>query len=211
MMVIWIFATPDSFRSVALRFGVCPSTLHFHYSYIIEALRELAPQYIRWPNAERRQQIAAAFEGASGFPGAIGCIDCTHVYITAPLENPARYRNRHHTYSLNIQAVCDHELNILDLHVGEVGSMNDNRIFRRNHLYRQLLEDNQHTTIQVDQHILGDGAYTLTDFVSATIFQLGFFVRFSFLLGGGEEVEKILVIFHSKSYLKKLRNDVKSF
>ncbi|KAK3918952.1 Questin oxidase [Frankliniella fusca] len=33
LMVVWIMATPDSFRSVALRFGRRPSTLWDFYSY----------------------------------------------------------------------------------------------------------------------------------------------------------------------------------
>ncbi|KAK3918943.1 hypothetical protein KUF71_001067 [Frankliniella fusca] len=49
LMVVWLLAAPDSFRSVALRFGETPGTLHYFYRYIIEALRDLSPRYIRWP------------------------------------------------------------------------------------------------------------------------------------------------------------------
>ncbi|KAK3910836.1 Protein ANTAGONIST OF LIKE HETEROCHROMATIN PROTEIN 1 [Frankliniella fusca] len=95
LMVLWLIATPDTFRSVALRFSVNPGTLYYFYSYIIEALRELAAEYIQWPGPEERAHIKAAFARATGFPGVIGCIDCTHVTITAPLQNmwfPHTYR-----------------------------------------------------------------------------------------------------------------------
>lgn len=43
---------------------------------------------------------------SSGFPGAIGAIDCTHVEIIAPPE-PAdvNYIDRRGDYSLNVQLV----------------------------------------------------------------------------------------------------------
>lgn len=164
LMVIWLMATPDSFRSVALRFGTRPSTLYFHYAYVVEALRELAPQYISWPDAAERTQIRTTFEDATGFPGIIGCIDCTHVYITAPMIDTAQYKNRHHSYSFNVQAVVDNDLLVRDLHVGEVGSMHDRRVFRRSPLCRSLLMDED--AIDAEEHILGDGAYPTTNFVS---------------------------------------------
>lgn len=165
-MVIWIIATPDSFRSVALRFGVRPSTLWYFYSYIIEALREMAPRFITWPDAEERADISAAFLRATGFPSVIGCVDGTHVNITAPVRDRNNFINRHHTYSINVQAVVDNNLLVRDLHVGEPGSMQDRRVFRRSPLYSRLL---QGQGITRDQHLLGDGGYTLTDFVSFSI------------------------------------------
>lgn len=159
-------ATPDSFRSVALRFGVRPSTLYYFYTYVIEALREMKPQYISWPSAEDRADIKAAFQRASGFPGVVGCIDCTHIYVTAPVVDAGEYINRHHSYSYNVQATVDNNLLITSLHVGEVGSMNDNRVFKRSDLYRDILTSPPGLMLAVDEHLVGDGAYTLTDFVS---------------------------------------------
>ncbi|KAE8739517.1 hypothetical protein FOCC_FOCC014973, partial [Frankliniella occidentalis] len=165
LMVTWLLATPDSFRSVALRFGVVPSTLYYFYIYIIEALRELSARYICWPNEEERVVIKNTFERATGFPGVIGCIDCTHVYITAPVQDSQQYVNRHHTYSINVQAVVDNNLLVRQLHVGEAGSTNDARVFRKSDLYRDLLHRAPGIIRNVDEHLVGDGAYTLTDFM----------------------------------------------
>ncbi|KAK3918582.1 Protein ANTAGONIST OF LIKE HETEROCHROMATIN PROTEIN 1 [Frankliniella fusca] len=123
LMVVWLMATPDCFRSVALRFGVTPSTLYYFYSYVILALTELAATYIKWPDAVERTHISQTFERATHFPGVIGCIDCTHINITAPLEDARQYINRHHSYSINVQAVVDHNLLVRHLHVGEVGTL----------------------------------------------------------------------------------------
>lgn len=166
LMVLWVMATPDSFRSVSLRFGKRPSTLWYFYSYIIEALREMAPTFIRWPDAEERVVIKNYFHRSTGFPGIVGSIDCTHVYITAPVENAVSYRNRHHSFSINTQIVVDHNLLVRELHVGEVGSMNDRRVFRRSSLCHGLLQRGEDQLLSADEHILGDGGYTLTDFVS---------------------------------------------
>ena len=90
-------ATPDTFRSVALRFGKSPSTLYYFYSYVIQALREMAGRYISWPDQQERQHIVETFRRATGFPGVVGAIDGTHVYVTAPVHDPAPYRNRFQT------------------------------------------------------------------------------------------------------------------
>lgn len=161
MHALWVLATPDSFRSVALQFGVHPNTVYSHYIRIVSALCDLAPEYITWPNANRRQAIANAFERYSGFPGITGCIDGTLVVCTAPTIQPRRYIDRHDQYSMNVQVVCDHNLEVIDLHVGEAGSMSDARVFRRSPLCRKLLTDP--TMLEPNQHLIGDSIYPLTD------------------------------------------------
>lgn len=166
-MVIWLLATPDSFRSVALRFGVVESTLYYFYTYVLEALRELADEFIVWPEADERARISQRFQDASGFPGVVGAIDCTHVNITAHLRHANQYVNRHHCYSINVQTVVDDTLYVRHIHVGEVGSMNDRRVFRRSNLYENILLRNEENQFLSDgEHLVGDGGYTLTEFVS---------------------------------------------
>ncbi|KAK3929404.1 Protein ANTAGONIST OF LIKE HETEROCHROMATIN PROTEIN 1 [Frankliniella fusca] len=165
LMVVWLLATPDSFRSVSLRFGVNPGTLYYFYFYVIEALRQLAPKYITWPDADERAVIKATWERATGFPGIIGSIDGTHVPITAPLVDAPQYTNRHDTYSINVQAVVDSTLLVRHLHVGEVGSMHDSRVFRRSPLFKDLLISPPGQFISNDEHLVGDGAYTPCEFV----------------------------------------------
>ncbi|KAE8739896.1 hypothetical protein FOCC_FOCC014595 [Frankliniella occidentalis] len=165
LMVVWLLATPDSFRSVSLKFGVNPGTLYYFHFYVIEALRKLSPKFIRWPDAEEREVIKATFERATGFPGIVGFIDGTHVSITAPLVDAAQYTNRHDTYSINVQAVVDSTLLVRHLHVGEVGSMHDSRVFRRSPLFKDLLTGPPGQFISNDEHLVGDGAYTQCEFV----------------------------------------------
>ena len=85
MMVLWILATPDTFRSVGVKFGVLEGTVHFHYKYIIEALKDLRGSYVKWPSNYEREIIAGAFEAKYGYPSVIGCIDGCLIRVTAPL------------------------------------------------------------------------------------------------------------------------------
>ena len=93
MIGLWPLFNPDTFRSSGLNFGKKKGSVHFQYSFFIEILRELAPNYIKWPDARERQIIATEFEERYGYPGAIGWIDGVNVDITAPLEHPQAYVN----------------------------------------------------------------------------------------------------------------------
>ena len=169
LMVLWILANPDTFRSTAVHFGVQPGVVHFHYCYIIEALREMAPQYIQWPDAHERMNIKERFLEYSGFPGIVGCLDGTHCVVTAPVRQKTRYRNYKHTYSIKASVVCDDTLLIRDMHIGEVGSINDTRVFRRSPLCRQMaMDDGQ--LFDIDEHIIGDSAYPLMDTVGSLMY-----------------------------------------
>lgn len=162
MMTMWILNTNDTFRSVAIKFGTSPGVLHYHYVYVLEALREMACHYITWPTAEERAITKNHFLRRHGYPGVVGSIDGTHIYITAPVgEEKQAYVNRHHSHSILVQAVVDHRLLVRDLYVGEPGSFTDARVFRRSPLRRNLLGNAD--MLNEDEHILGDGGYALTD------------------------------------------------
>ena len=65
--------------------------------------------FIVWPDENRKTIIKQAFFAKNGFPGVIGCIDCTHIRIQAPRINENDFVNRKGYHSLNVQAICDHE------------------------------------------------------------------------------------------------------
>jgi len=165
LMVLWVLATPDTFRSVALRFGETPEVLHFHYLRVINILSQMADTYIYWPHAEERTVVSRAVQRRTGFPGVVGAVDGCHIQIATPREQPDRYFNRHRDHSIVLQGVADETLLFRDVYIGEPGSTHDSRVFRRSPLCVELLE-NMHIYLDDDQHILGDGAYVLTNRVS---------------------------------------------
>ncbi|KAK3911604.1 Protein ANTAGONIST OF LIKE HETEROCHROMATIN PROTEIN 1 [Frankliniella fusca] len=170
MMSLWIMATQETFQSEAVKFSV-PSrgTVHYHYVSIIHALREMAPKYIQWPNMFERDNIKAYFERRYFYLGVVGCIDCSHIFITAPLIQPKRYVNRFQKYSVHLQAVCDHRRVFRDIYIGKPGSVNDSRVLQWSPLGHSLLHDNdngQHQPLaaQVDsQNDYPDGAVARHD------------------------------------------------
>lgn len=81
---------------------------------------------------EKRSKLI--FEERYGYPGCIGCIDGVHIDITAPLENPQSYVNRHHNYSILVQAVCDDKMLYRDVYCGNPGAIGDVRNFENSDL-----------------------------------------------------------------------------
>ncbi|KAK3919699.1 Protein ALP1-like, partial [Frankliniella fusca] len=158
LMVLWILANMDTYRATGITFGVSTGTVHFHYVVVIEALRKLAPRYIKWPSQGERLRMKRIIEERSGYPGIVGFIDGTLIPITAPAIQKERYYDRHQSYSINVQAVCDHNMLFRDVYVGQPGSVHDQRVLERSPLYDILLE--RQDVIADDEHILGDGACT---------------------------------------------------
>ncbi|KAK3924065.1 Protein ANTAGONIST OF LIKE HETEROCHROMATIN PROTEIN 1 [Frankliniella fusca] len=159
LMALWILSTLDTFRSTGIQFGVSRGVVHFHYVLVIEALRELAPKYIKWPSLVERQRISQSIEARTGYLGIIGAIDGTLIKITAPRIQKGRYFDRHQSYSINVQAVCDDNLLFRDVYIGEPGSVHDIRVFERSPLNDMFLERND--LISADEHLVGDCGYEL--------------------------------------------------
>lgn len=53
-------------------------------------------------------RIKDDFHDIKHFPGVIGCIDGTHVWITAPHDHEMDFVNRKGYHSINVQVICDH-------------------------------------------------------------------------------------------------------
>lgn len=66
----------------------------------------------------------------NGIPNVLGFIDCTHVRIYSPGHEDAEiFRNRKGYYSINVQAVGNSKLKVMDLVARWPGSVHDSTIF----------------------------------------------------------------------------------
>ncbi|KAI5696584.1 hypothetical protein M8J76_006643 [Diaphorina citri] len=117
---------------------VCADLEHLSESTVCRIVKEAAKEiaqylhrYVHFPrNGQGMRQIKAKFQRIAGFPGVIGCIDCTHVAIKNPNRiNGERYRNRKGWMSLNIQVVSGPDYEIQDIVMRWPGSAHDSRIF----------------------------------------------------------------------------------
>ncbi|XP_065581047.1 putative nuclease HARBI1 [Artemia franciscana] len=105
LITLWILATPESYRSVGCRFGVCKSTVFRIIRRTIDAIYETASTTIRWPGATEAQNIISANSSTAGFPGVLGAIDGIPIPIGTPQHSSGTYINRKGFHSLQLQVV----------------------------------------------------------------------------------------------------------
>lgn len=86
-----------------------------------------------------------------GFPGVVGCVDCTHVAIVAPNNidnNEHVYVNRKQYHSINVQLICDANMLITNVNALYPGSTNDAFIWSNSNIQNLMerLHENGHNT-----------------------------------------------------------------
>nr|CAI5854219.1 unnamed protein product [Callosobruchus analis] len=129
MIALWFMATPDSYRSVHVTFGVGKATAFRAVRRVVKTLYCLAPRVIKWPK-DQYLEVMTSFEQKAGFPNVIGAIDGTHIKIRKPKTDSESYINRKGFYSVNLQAVCNSQCIFTHCFAGFPGAVHDARIFR---------------------------------------------------------------------------------
>ena len=90
------FATGCYLRVAADLSGVSKASASRIVKRVSRAIAALKGQYINMPKAAAVENEKKEFFKIAGFPGIIGCIDCTHIKIACPIgvANPNIYMNR---------------------------------------------------------------------------------------------------------------------
>ncbi|KAK5644582.1 hypothetical protein RI129_005882 [Pyrocoelia pectoralis] len=158
LAVLWLLATPDSFRSVGERFNMGKSSLSVSFVRIIKALNNIAAKVIVWPTRERMEEAKQKFSRIAGIDGVIGAVDGTFIPIKAPKNDPEVYICRKCHYAITLQGICNATLQFIDVFAGYPGSVSDTRIFRNSDIYTAVTE-NAVGYFPNEEFILGDKAY----------------------------------------------------
>lgn len=79
-----------------------------------------------------------------------------------PHNNATDYYNRKSFHSVILQAVCDSRKRFIDVHIDMPGRMHDARVFRNSPLYQNIM---YHNLIPDTNHLIGDTAYPLSNFL----------------------------------------------
>ncbi|XP_025154163.1 putative nuclease HARBI1 isoform X2 [Harpegnathos saltator] len=120
LIAIRIMATPNSYRCVSDRFNVGKATAWRSVQKIVHALYKKITSFIKWPTIEEAQQSMDTMEQQYGFPNVIGAVDGTHVKITAPQEHSESYINRKGFHSIQLQVICNPQLQFIHCYAGQV-------------------------------------------------------------------------------------------
>ncbi|XP_066583374.1 putative nuclease HARBI1 [Prorops nasuta] len=158
-IALWFVSSPDSYRSVCVKFGIGKATAFRAVRRVTYALHCIAPQFIQWPKGEHAKNVMEKFKAKCGFPNIIGAIDGTHIKIRAPLQDSSSYINRKGFPSINLQVVCDSLCLFTHCYVGHPGSIHDARVFRNSPISDYINRPNIY--FEDNTHIIGDAAYPL--------------------------------------------------
>ncbi|XP_030058313.1 putative nuclease HARBI1 [Microcaecilia unicolor] len=141
LTILQFFATGTFQHVLRGNSGVDQATVSRHLSQVLRALKKCVRKYIAFPTGEEEwRRIKMDFYKIAGMPSVLGAIDCTHVAFTPPAAEEMQYRNRKMGYSLNVQAVCDAHLRILDVVTRFPGSCHDSYILSNSALGKKFAE-----------------------------------------------------------------------
>lgn len=141
-------------------FGVHKCTVSRVIKKVSRAIASLYKYHIKFPAGNRILDVQRAFMQQSGIPGVVGLIDCTHIPIISPGGGNAElFRNRKGFFSINVQAICDHELKLTNVVVRWPGSTHDSRIFENSNICAKFERR------EINGILLGDNGYPLRSYL----------------------------------------------
>ena len=156
------YATGCFYSTTAAHHGISEASVCRIVHRVTDVLVGLKDQYIIWPTtAAEVAKNQWGFFDLSGFPGAVGAVDCTHVPLDcSPLgANEYIYVNRKGIHSINVQLVCDSEFHIINVVANWPGSVHDSRILTRSELAQHFRRGD------LQGVLLGDSGYPQLDWL----------------------------------------------
>ncbi len=141
-------------RDIGDTFGIVQSSVSRILDCFLTALANRLPEFVHFPvDEESRRQNQRKFGEMAGFPQVVGCVDGTHVRVCPAADDEADFVNRKGFHSMNVQAICDHEMKFTNIVCRWPGRTHDSFILRNSEIYAAF-EDGRCTG-----KILGDSGY----------------------------------------------------
>ncbi|XP_047511710.1 putative nuclease HARBI1 [Pieris napi] len=125
------YATNNTQLTIGDFSGLSVPTAHRIIHRVSAAIASLHHEYIKFPNTQQEiRQNQQEFYRLARFPRVIGAMDCTHIRISSPGGEQAElFRNRKGYFSINVQTICNANLEIIDIVARWPGSAHDSLIF----------------------------------------------------------------------------------
>ena len=174
-VVLYYLVDEGCMRKTSKAFGIAKSTVFKIIYRVTKAIDiYLGLKLIKLPITEEEvTESCRLFFEKHGFPQCIGAIDGTDILMKRPSDNSGAYINRKGRYSLNIQAVADHNYCFIDVVIKWPGSVHDVRMFSILNLFqslrngaipqcRKVINDGQP---EIPICIFGDPAYPLLPYL----------------------------------------------
>lgn len=142
LLITLRFYTTGTFQLVdGDLFGVSQPTISRIVKRVSGVIASHYNEVIRFPQGNALLHVQRGFMDIGGIPGIVGAIDCTHIPIQSPGGmNAELYRNRKGFYSINVQAICDHQCNFTNIVARWPGSTHDSRIFDNSNICAKFEE-----------------------------------------------------------------------
>lgn len=121
----------------------------------------LLRQWIKFPmTVQEKTTVQNKFSlAAQPFPGAIGAIDCTYINILTPHIHEEAYVNHHGNHSLNVQAIVDPDIKILNINARYPDARNDAYIWMTSPIRRVM--EHWYNQGERKMYLIGDAGYPL--------------------------------------------------
>ncbi|KAJ8914311.1 hypothetical protein NQ315_011298, partial [Exocentrus adspersus] len=131
-------------------------------SKVSQSIASLRNRFIKMPSTP--QEIITCqnnFYRIARFPRVIGCVDGTHIKIRSPGGDDGEiFRNRKHYFSINVQLVCNSDVEITNIVARWPGSAHDATIFNSSRLRVRFEAGEFGNGI-----LLGDSGYPLRSYL----------------------------------------------
>ena len=160
-MFLYYLTTIGSWSSVGLCFGREGEVVKRYVALIAHVFAHLLKdEHIRWPTKEEQLKTSDHWLQHTGFPGAIGAVDGTHIKILdlPTVDWTAKWRCYKGFHSTNVQALVDEDLRWRWVGVGCPGGTHDSGAFKQ----FPVATDRAAYPIHHTCHMLGDPAFELS-------------------------------------------------